>query len=243
MKTDILNILKGVGLFMACTLLWSCSSEIEDGTTDIDSWPLPSIDVNYPASFVHPGVAFTQQDVERWQKIVQTEAQPQYEGYEIFSADRRSQSTYVLNGPYPEIYSNEDANRENITNKFADDWSAAIQCAIMFAATGEQAYANKSMEIIRGYANTVKGEIFSARVGGSDHILVIGNLAVKYVYAVELMRYLPNSGMTETDFQSACEFLKRACVPPLDAFFARTDPKTKAVGNFGASAINCYMCM
>lgn len=235
--------LKVAGLMVACAALTACSSEIEDGTTDIDSWPLPSIDVTYPETFQHPGVAFNQDDIKRWREIVTTQAQPQYAGFEKLRDDPYSQSTYKMNGPYATIYSNEDDTHPNITNEVAHDWAAAAQNAIMFAATGQQAFAAKSLEIVKAYANTTKGEIWSARVGGSDHILIIGNLAVKYVYAVELLRHLPNSGMTENDFQAACTFLKESCVPVLDAFFARTDPKTKAVGNFGASAINCYMSM
>lgn len=235
--------MKVAAIFFACTAFTACDSEIEDGTTDIDTWPLPSIEVSFPEQFVHPGVAFNQQDIDRWRLIVQQQVQPQYGGFVKLEADKRSKANYVMNGPYEEVYSNEDETRPNITNQYADDFAAAVQCAIMFAATGQKAYADKSMEIIRGYANSVKKEVFSARVGGSDHILTIGNLVVKYVYAVELMHNLPNSGMTESDFQAACDMLRRTCVPPLDEFFARTEPKTKAVGNFGASAINCYMCM
>ena len=36
---------------------------------------------------------------------------------------------------------------------------------------------------------------------------------------------------------------KRCFIPVLDDFFSITEPKNKAVGNFGASAINCYMAM
>ena len=235
--------IKVAGSILACTSFTACTNEIEDGTTDIDTWPLPSIDVQFPEHFVHPGVAFSQQDIDRWRLIVQQQVQPQYSGFQELLKDKRSVATYVMNGPYKEIYSNEDDNRPNITNQYADDWAAACQCAIIYAATGQQAYADKAMEIIRAYANTVKGEIFSARVGGSDHILTIGNLLVKYVYAAELMRHLPGSGMTDNDYSAVALFLRTSCIPPLDDFFARTEPTRKANGNFGASAINSYMCM
>ena len=40
MKIDyIKNQIKVAGMVIACTSLCSCNSEIEDGTTDIDSWP------------------------------------------------------------------------------------------------------------------------------------------------------------------------------------------------------------
>lgn len=242
MKWNQFFNLKVAGFVIACTALTACN-EIEDGTTDIDTWPLPSIDVTYPEKIEHPGVAFNMQDIERWRAIVTTQPQPQYAGYEKFRDDRYSQSNYVMNGPYKEIYSNDDDTHPNITNQVAADWAAAVQNAIMFAATGQKAHADKSVEIIRAYATTTKGEFWSGRPGGSDHILIIGNLLVKYVFAVELMRHLPNTGLTQSDFDAVCLFLRQSAVPVLDEFFARTDPKTKAVGNFGASAIDCYMSM
>ena len=240
---DLIKAIKAVTVFTAFASLVSCKSEIVDGTTDIDSWPLPSIEVTFPEKFVHPGVAFSQEDIDRWRKIVKDHVSPQYEGFEVLKNDKLSQANYVLNGPYKELYAGEGEGRPSIYIQYANDFAAACQCAIMFAATGQKSYADKALEVIRSYAKTVKGEVFDAREGGSDHILMIGNICVKYVYAVELLRYLPDSGMTDDDFRAACDMLRAACVPPLDDFFARTDPKQKAVGNFGAAAMNCYMCM
>ena len=244
MKIDyIKNQIKVAGMVIACTSLCSCNSEIEDGTTDIDSWPLPRIEVTYPTEFEHPGVVFTVEDIERFRKIATQQIQPQYAGYELLSADKLSQSTYIMNGPYDEIYAGEDASHPNIMNQFGNDFAAACQNAIMFAATQQKGYAYKSMEIIRGYSASLKKPVYSARQAGLDHVLMVGNLCIKLVYAVELMRYLDGSGMTNEDFQGACDMFKRCFIPVLDDFFSITEPKNKAVGNFGASAINCYMAM
>ena len=81
------NQIKVAGMVIACTSLCSCNSEIEDGTTDIDSWPLPRIEVTYPTEFEHPGVVFTVEDIERFRKIATQQIQPQYAGYELLSAD------------------------------------------------------------------------------------------------------------------------------------------------------------
>ena len=244
MKIDyIKNQIKVAGMVIACTSLCSCNSEIEDGTTDIDSWPLPRIEVTYPTEFEHPGVVFTVEDIERFRKIATQQIQPQYAGYELLSADKLSQSTYIMNGPYDEIYAGEDASHPNIMNQFGNDFAAACQNAIMFAATQQKGYADKSMEIIRGYSASLKKPVYSARQAGLDHVLMVGNLCIKLVYAVELMRYLDGSGMTNEDFQGACDMFKRCFIPVLDDFFSIIEPKNKAVGNFGVSAINCYMAM
>ena len=230
------------GVIIACTLMVSCKSEIVDGTTDIDSWPSVGLEVAYPETFKHPGVLFNQEDIDRWRSVVKNGTQPQYGGFEVLLNDKLSNPNYVKNGPYEQLYSGDTETLPSIYLKFADDFAAACQCAILFAATEDKRYADKSLEIIRAYSNTVKGEMFSA-TGNSDHILMIGNIAVKLVYAVELLRYIPDSGMTDDDFRKACDMLRTLCVGPLDEFFARTDPKTKAVGNFGASAMNSYLCM
>ena len=76
MKIDyIKNQIKVAGMVIACTSLCSCNSEIEDGTTDIDSWPLPRIEVTYPTEFEHPGVVFTVEDIERFRKIATQQIQ------------------------------------------------------------------------------------------------------------------------------------------------------------------------
>ena len=93
-------------VIIACTLMASCKSEIVDGTTDIDNWPLVSIDVTYPEEgFVHPGVLFDQNDIDRWRSIVQNQTQPQYGGFEVLLNDELSNPNYVMNGPYEQLYS------------------------------------------------------------------------------------------------------------------------------------------
>lgn len=227
---------------MACTLA-SCSSEIEHGSTDIDTWPLSKVEVTYPDAFTHPGVAFTIEDVERFRQIASQQIQPQYAGYELFRADKLSLSTYTMNGPYDEIYAGEADGKPVIMTQYGNDFAAACQNAIMFATTQQKAYADKAMEIIRGYSRRLKTPVYSARQAGLDHILVIGNLCVKLVYAIELMHHLEGSGMTDEDFNEAADMIRRAFIPQLDSFFAITEPRNKAVGNFGASAINSYMAM
>lgn len=244
MKIDyIKNQIKVAGIMIACTLLWSCSNEIEDGTTDIDNWSLPRVEVTYPTAFKHPGVAFTIEDIERFREVASKQIQPQYASYELLSADKLSLSTYIMNGPYNEIYAGEDDSHPNIMNQFGNDFAAACQNAIMFATTQQKVYADKALEIIRGYSYNLKTPVYSVRQAGLDHVLMVGNLCVKLVYAIELMHHLEGSGMTEEDFREASDMMKRSFIPVLDSFFAITEPKNKAVGNFGASAINCYMAM
>lgn len=231
------NILTGIAIAVCAA---GCTDEIEDGTTDIDSWPLPKVEVSYPTEFTHPGVIFNNNDINRWRDIVTTQHEPQYSGYMLLANDKLSSSNYQMNGPYDVVYSGEADGYPNILTYVANDFGAACQNAIMFASTNQKAYADKALEIIRGYSKMSK-PTFSTREGGLDHILLIGNLGAKLVYAIELMRYTEGSGMTDKDFSDACDMIKRCFVPPLEAYFNITEPKKMAIGNFGASAMNCYM--
>ena len=219
----------------------ACINEIEDGTTDIDSWPLPKVEITYPSEFSHPGVVFNTADIERWRDIVNTQHQPQYDGFKVLAEDKLSSHSYSLNGPYEFIYAGENDGLPNILTNVANDFGAACQNAIMFAATQQPSYADKAMEIIRGYSKMTKPAFSAGASGQLDHVLLVGNVCVKLVYAIELMHNLENSGMTEDDFVNASEMVKRCFVPVLENYFNITEPKKMAIGNFGAAAMNCYI--
>ena len=231
-----------LGLALAATTT-SCVDEIEDGKTDIDEWPLPKVELTYPETFTHPGVVFNMTDIERWREIVKTQHMPQYASFELLQNDRLSSSTYGMVGPFPELYSGEAEGKPNIVNLVANDFGAACQNAIMFAATEQKAYADKAMEIIRAYSKLNKPAYHAGGAGQLDHILLISNIGAKLVYAIELMHHLEGSGMTDSDFADACGILRNCFIPTLDAFFNITEPSKMAIGNFGAAAMNCYISM
>lgn len=231
-----------LGVALAATTA-ACTDEIEDGTTDIDSWPLPKVEVTYPEKFTHPGVVFNMTDIERWRDIVKNQRQPQYDGYLLLESDKFSSPNYQLAGPFAEIYSGEADGKPNIINFLANDWGAACQNAIMFAATEKKVYADKAMEIIRAYSSLNKPAYHAGGAGQLDYVLMISNLGAKLVYAAELMHHLEGSGMTENDFSNFAEMLHKCFIPSLDYFFGLTEPSKMAIGNFGAAAMNCYISM
>lgn len=241
---EILRPAKQACVLLAATTLFSACSEIEDGTTDIDNWELPKEEVTYPEQFVHPGIAFTTTDIERWRNIVQTKRQPQYASFEKLLADTRCDKNYQIQGPFEELYCGDDATHPAILTRVMDDFNAALETAIAYAATGDEAYAKKSLEIQKAYT-IVKKPAYSL-LAKLDHVLLTGNIGSKMVFATELLHSLyPASaehpgGMTEPDFKDICDMYKRVFVPALDDFFAL--PPT-AIGNFGAAAEMCYLSM
>ena len=68
------NFILTIALFATVTL--SACSEIEDGVNRMDEWEDEKIEVDYPASFVHPGIMHTNNDIERLREIVTNREQP-----------------------------------------------------------------------------------------------------------------------------------------------------------------------
>lgn len=238
--------MKSYSKIMMCaalaTMATACTDEIEHGTSDIDSWPLPVEKLECPEVFNHPGVVFNQNDYDRWRDIVLTQHEPQYSGYKLLEANKYSKADYAMAGPFECIMTGQSYQTNTI--EMNADFAAACQNAIMFITTGQQAHADKAMEIIRAYATGMtKRANYQGGGGQLDHILQISNVGAKLVYAVEMMRYAPNTPMTQQDFDGICLMFENVFIPDLVDYFNITQPDKMAIGNFGAAAMNCYASM
>ena len=65
------NFIFALGLLLV-TGFSACSSEIEDGTTDIDSWPMPYIEVEGRYTYQHPCAMFNEADFTRVKTMLKT---------------------------------------------------------------------------------------------------------------------------------------------------------------------------
>ena len=228
-----IKVMLGVLLLPATLLTTSCVSEIEDGTTDIDNWPTARIDMVIPETFQHPGILHTSSDLDRLRTIAQSGQGIAYECYRKLAASNLSQSNYNMQGPFEELTS-------DLQNRFGNDFSAAWQNAIMYITTGDASHAEKSVEIIMAYANTVKliKTDETALSGSGVTPLFTSNVGLKLIYAAELMRYRYPQGMTDANFEKAQALVRKHFVPVYDAFYAEP-PYTN--GNWGASVTKAYL--
>lgn len=70
------NFIFALGLLLV-TGFSACSSEIEDGTTDIDSWPMPYIEVEGRYTYQHPCAMFNEADFTRVKTMLEDGTAPQ----------------------------------------------------------------------------------------------------------------------------------------------------------------------
>ena len=193
-----------------------------DGSAEAGSTPRDASATS--TTFVHPGILHTAADLERMKSKVAVGAQPYLDGYNVFRAHPQSSAAYKVLGGFAETGRNPDVN----TTETESDCNAAYQTAIMWAITGDQAYANKSIEILNAWSRRL------TTISGNDAILAAGLDGYKFVNAAEIIRYT-NAGWAAADIASAEHMFKTVFYPVIQNF------APMANGNWSLSAMMTMM--
>ena len=178
---------------------------------------------------MHPGILHSVADFERMRAAVRSERQPIAAGFDKLREHPLSSATYVPHRFADEIGRNPSVN----FGEFDSDASAAYQCALMAAITGEHSYAAVSRAIVDGWSASLQ------RVSGADAVLMAGLGPFKFVNAAEILRYLGELNQQETTDCAA--MLRRAILPTIIDFapFANGNWDTAAVKTMLAIAVFC----
>ena len=180
--------------------------------------------------FVHPGLLHSQDDINRIKKAVVEKEGPIYEGFKILLESPFSKMEYRMQGPVEEWGRAPNIN----TGQAQNDARAAYQNALMWAITGKQPHANKSIEILNAWAGKLK------KVSGIDGVLASGLQGFQFVNAAELVRHT-NSGWTEVEAKRCEASFKNAWLPTIEhyAYFANGNWETAALQTKMAIAVFC----
>ena len=189
-----------------------------------------SLNASAASRFVHPGLLHSQDDINRIKKAVTEKEGPIYEGFKILLESPFSKMEYRMQGPVEEWGRAPNIN----TGQAQNDAKAAYQNALMWAITGKQPHANKSIEILNAWAGKLK------KVSGIDGVLASGLQGFQFVNAAELVRYT-NSGWTEVEAKRCEASFKNAWLPTIEhyAYFANGNWETAALQTKMAIAVFC----
>ncbi|MEJ6979718.1 alginate lyase family protein [Pedobacter sp. P351] len=183
------------------------------------------------AAFVHPGILHTAADLSRMKSKVAANAAPWKAGYDKFSADGFSKSTYVPKG----YFSTLDRGTTNVNRTaFENDCNAAYHQALMWKITGQGVYRDKALAIIRGWTNA------NTTFTGKDAQLIIGLAGFKFVNAAEIMRYDNSLLWKAADIsKTQAWFLNKwwSWLQPSGA------PTGSLDGNWGMAAVKCQLAI
>lgn len=183
-------------------------------------------------SFTHPGVLHNLKSFEVMKQQIEKKIMPAYGSWMILKAHPCSQFDYELRGPYKVI--SRDGEYAYTKGNMERDFSAAYQNSLMWMLTGDKRHAEKSLDILTAYADTLQ---YIPET--NDAPLLAGLEGMKIVYAAEILKYT----YKEADASSLAKISKMILtvfLPVLENFYAR-EPYTN--GNWGPVATKTYMAI
>lgn len=175
---------------------------------------------------VHPGMLHSKEDLARMKDGVRLHREPILSGFEVFRRHPNSQSTYSPRGPVAMVGRNPTVH----VDLFDSDCNAAYQCALMWCITGEREYARVAIQILNGWATTLKA------ITGADAVLCASLGGFKLVNAAELIRYT-GAEWSAAEIGAAADFFRTVLLPVLHNF------APFANGNWDTAAIKCIMAI
>ena len=180
--------------------------------------------------FVHPGILHTTKSIERMRAQIADKEYPAYGSFELLKSHHCSQADYQPFGPFEVIA--RDGEFRHTKSKMEQDFSAVYQNALMWVLTGEKAHAEKSLELLLGYAGTLK------RIPETnDAPLLVGLEGSKIIYATEMLRHTYKK-MTVIQFNEISRMIRNVFLPVMENFYHR---KPYTNGNWGPIVTKAYM--
>ena len=217
---NFLNILKII--ILLSVIGCSGSSDANDSGTEPPvveppvSQTVTPIPITPNKIFKHPGLLHTQADFDRIKAKVNANAEPWLAGWNKLTANSHSKLTYTPN-PVVKLIRGGNSAEEPEGDNYAsamNDAAAAYQTAIRWKITGDNAYANKSIEIMNAWASTC------THISGNSNVaLAAGIYGYQFANAAEIMR--DYNGWAPTDFNKFKTWLKTVFLPISTDFLVR----------------------
>lgn len=192
-----------IALFVAAFLVsigsfYSCGGSDSPLDPAIDEEEIPDKDefpINENKTFLHPGLLHSDVDFARIKTKVDAGEEPWTAGWNKLIANSHASLNYNPN-PTEKLIRGGNSREEPEADNYAramNDVAAAYQLAIRWKVTGENAYADKAVQILNAWASTCK-EI----TGNSNKALGAGIYGFQFANAAEIMR--DYEGWSAADF-------------------------------------------
>ncbi|PKQ66494.1 cell wall anchor protein [Labilibaculum manganireducens] len=167
-------------------------------------------------TFIHPGMLHTKSDFDRIKLKVKANAEPWLAGWNMLIKNAHASLSYKPNPVVKLIRggnSAEEPEADNYSRAF-NDVAAAYQCAIRWKITGDDAYADKAVQILNVWASTCE------RISGNSNVmLAAGIYGYQFANAAEILR--DYEGWESADFEAFKQWLLDVFYPLSSDFLVR----------------------
>ena len=180
--------------------------------------------------FRHPGLQHSRADLHRMKQAVAAKEAPAWSAFEAFRRMPHSQHDYQRRGPFAEVGRAPTIHM----GECGSDATAAYHNALMWVITEDHRHADKAIELINVWMETLK------RVTGRDGILGAGLQGIKFANAAEILRH-SNSGWPEDDSIRCEQWFRNVWHPKIAkyAIFANSNWEGAALQMKMAIAVYC----
>jgi hypothetical protein len=163
-----------------------------------------------PGGFVHPGVLLDTTQLNFVKAKIAAGAQPWTTAYNSLKGKSQASLSY---SPAPIALVKCDGNGSADIGCTAEvnDAIAAYSDALIWYYSGNQAYANKSIQILNAWSSTLQDTVFDKN-NYINGILQSGWSGTTFTRAAEIMRY-SNAGWSSSDVTQFSNMLTRAFLP------------------------------
>lgn len=191
------------------------------------------------AQFKHPGVLHSQEDLDRIKAKVAAGEQPWLDGYNALQNDfinpnsptpqtNRASTSYTIQGPRTSVGRNPD----NARATFENDGSALYEQAMMWVITGNQAHANKAIQIMDVWSNPSNPNRLQ-NFTGADRRLLASIVSQKWLAGAEIIRHT-NAGWSQTGIDNFSNMVRNVIYPVTRQYGG---------GNWGTAAVATNMAI
>jgi hypothetical protein len=135
-----------------------------------------------PGGFVHPGLLFTQPDLDRMRSRVAARSEPYLSGFARLQAESRASVDHAPR-PFAVVTRVSGGSGEGNT-ELRDDAAAAFLNAVEWYVTGDERHAERAVTILNAWSSTL-----TAIEGDADRFLAAGLYAYPMANAAEILRY------------------------------------------------------
>lgn len=188
-------------VFIGCLfIMGSCDDAPQPiDENPVDENPVEENDdlvIDESKAFVHPGLLHTQSDFDRVKSKVEANVSPWIDGWNVLIANRHASLSYSPSPVVKLIRGGSSAEEPDADNygSAMNDAAAAYQCAIRWKITGDNAYADKAIQILNAWATTCK-----SISGNSNTALAAGIYGFQFANAAEILR--DYEGWSTADFE------------------------------------------
>ncbi len=182
------------------------------------------------AAFNHPGLLHSRNQLDLIKNKIAVSQEPWMSGYTSLCTHSQADYNYSVNGGYATVGRGNDPGDNVNKGEFDADCNAAHYNALMWFITEDQRHADKAIQILNAYSETL------VEIIGTDKILMASLNGAKLLYAAEILRYT-DAGWQADDVIRFESMMLNIFYPIIQDF------ATFANGNWGTGCVKTMMAI